>query len=121
MISLRTGVYALLAVIIGVMLVGFLPGEISNLSATRLETTGKQVASPINANIGNPNLTNSSNVNSNLSSTTISGTKNQTQGSRLAARSTLRGPYADVEYYGLWGIGFVIALVVYLLARRMLT
>jgi hypothetical protein len=126
LISMRTGVYALIAVILGVMLVGILPGEISNLSVPRIETmktevAGKGLISPTNVSPGNSNVTISSTVTVKPFPTTTGDATNQTQGSKLAVPNIPGDPYADIEYYGLWSIGFVVALVVYFIAKRMLS
>ncbi|MDP2899485.1 MAG: hypothetical protein Q8O47_00755 [Candidatus Bathyarchaeota archaeon] len=130
---MRNSVYAILAVVVGVMLVGLLPGQLSNLAApaparTNLQTGGAE---------STPNVTTTGGqyydiVNGSI--VTYSGSiSNATSAADAAGKadegsyqfSVISSPeaidqYSNVKYYGMWGAGLVIAVAVYLASKRML-
>ena len=146
MTAMRNGVYALLAVVVGVMLVGVLPGQLSNLAAPQATptftlssrgesapnatstqgTTIKTYGASNSSLTGAPfttgdNVTSSADAASTAAST--AGTKSDaatTAGATLVVGEGYIDPYADLRYYGFWGVGLVAALAVYFVAKRML-
>ena len=130
MTAMRNGVYALLAVVVGVALIGVLPGQLSNLAVHTIESTS--LRSPSTGAVGNVSLsgtgTRVQTVNSTYSNTAASAAKTSAseeatkgdaaaQGASLATVSE-QDPYADMMYYGYWGIGLVAAIAVYIIAKR---
>jgi len=136
---MRNGVYAMLAVIVGVMLVGMLPGQLSNLAALTvnrtdlLQTGGAQSAPNITTKnttglISKPSTTNTT---EDTAKTVTQGTGTRTDTGTTSEpnvdysfsdsqRKVTSDPYSDYKYYGLWGVGLVAAVVVYLISKRML-
>jgi hypothetical protein len=134
--AMRNGVYAMLAVVVGVALVGLLPGQLSNLAAPTMETASLQgvskEAAEGNATLSgatpsrafDTNTTNADSVTSSEQAATTAaseiGTKTDGAGESVGfAVTATYDPYADVMYYGSWGIGLVAAISVYLVAKRM--
>ena len=134
---MRNGVYAMLAVIVGVMLVGMLPGQLSNLAALTvnrtdlLQTGGTQSAPNITMKnttdlISKPSTTNTT---EDTAKTVTQGTGTDTGTTSEpnidysfsdSQRKVTNDPYSDYKYYGLWGVGLVAAVVVYIISKRML-
>jgi hypothetical protein len=136
---MRNGVYAMLAVIIGVMLVGMLPGQLSNLAVltvnrtVSLQTGSTQLAPDITTKnttglISQPSSTNTT---EDTAKTVTQGTGTRTDTGTTAEpnidysfsdsqRKVPNDPYSDYKYYGLWGVGLVAALVVYFASKRIL-
>ncbi|MCX6654810.1 MAG: hypothetical protein NTY03_06770 [Candidatus Bathyarchaeota archaeon] len=128
--AMRNGVYAMLAVIVGVMLVGMLPGQLSNIASLTvnqtfsLQTGGTQ-------SIPNKTTTNTTGLISQLSSTnttedTVKTDRGPTAEPNIdysfsdSQRKGANDPYLDYKYYGLWGVGLVAAVVVYFTSKRIL-
>lgn len=140
MTAMRNGVYALLAVVVGVMLIGLLPGQLSHLAAptavmtTSLQSRGAPESTSNTTSTQGTNyaITNTTGLKSSASPADPTGdaaTAAQAAQTKADAASTegatftLSGthdPYADVKYYGLWGVGLVTALAIYFVAKRML-
>ena len=145
MTAMRTSVYAVLAVVVGVMLIGLLPGQLSNFATLAgVKTTGLQSGvapeSTLNRTLGNGDGV--SNGTYPISGTHLPSPKNNTgfvasTGSDASATRAATSapttasvaetagarnynPYADLGYYAIWGIGLLAALGVYLVSRRML-
>ena len=132
MTAMRNGVYALLAVVVGVMLVGMLPGQLSNLAAQQATPTFTLSSRGESA----PNATSTQGTtiktygasNSSLTgapfttgdNVTSSADAASTAGATLVVGEGYIDPYADLRYYGFWGVGLVAALGVYFVAKRML-
>jgi hypothetical protein len=136
---MRNGVYTMIAVIVGVMLVGMLPGQLSNLAAltvnrTDLLQTGGTQSSP---NITTKNTTglisqpSSTNTTEDTSKIVTQGTGTRTDTGTTAEpnidysfsdsqRKVTNDPYSDYKYYGLWGVGLVVAIIVYFTSKRIL-
>ena len=129
----------MLAVIVGVLLVGMLPGQLSNLAALTvnrtdlLQTSG---ASPV-PNITTKNTTgliskpSTTNTTEDTAKTVTQGTGTRTDTGTTSEPhvdysfidsqwKVTSDPYSDYKYYGLWGVGLVAAVVVYLISKRML-
>ncbi|MCX6649910.1 MAG: hypothetical protein NTV61_11085 [Candidatus Bathyarchaeota archaeon] len=144
MTAMRNGVYALLAVVVGVMLVGMLPGQLSNLAAPTVETASLQ-STPRAGNFtssgygSTPSRYNDSTVSNDTAFSIVSGdtvvtssaasaasaagTKSDAasaQGAAFVIGEGYTDPYADLRYYGFWGVGLVAALGVYFAAKRLL-
>ncbi len=130
MTAMRNGVYAMLAVVVGVALVGLLPGQLSDLAAPTMETASLQGVSKEaagNATLSGASLprfydintTNADSVTSPEQAATTAAETNASESAGFAATATY-DPYADVVYYGSWGVCLVVALGVYLVAKRML-
>ncbi len=143
MTAMRNSVYAILAVVVGVMLVGLLPGQLSNLAApapASLQVGGKELTPNVTTPRGQYNITVSGTI-TGLSSTgnaTGASTAASTAAQEAKAAADAMGsgsdtvtysfgataarsdPYADLVYYGLWGVGLLAALAVYLASKRML-
>jgi len=126
--AMRNGVYALLAVVVGVMLVGMLPGQLSNLATPTVETTTFQSTSKATAENSTLAGVSPSRQNDTVNITGDAATSASTAGTTSSAASTegtsfalskgTYDPYADVKYYGFWGVGLVAALAVYFVAKR---
>jgi len=107
--AMKNGVYAMLAVVVGVALVGLLPGQLSNLATPTMERASLQGVSKEAA--GNTTTTADS----------VTGTKTDDTGESVGFTVTATyDPYADVMYYGSWGIGLLTAFGVYFIAKRIL-
>jgi hypothetical protein len=137
--ALRKGVYATLAVIVGVMLVGLLPGQLSNLAALTVNQTvslqtGGSLSPPNKATtnttglVTQPSLTNTT---EDTARTVIQASGTKTDAGTTAEpnvdysfsgsqRQVINDPYIDYKYYGLWGVGLVAAIVVYFASKRLL-
>ena len=152
MTAMRNSVYAILAVVVGVMLVGLLPGQLSNLAApapASLQVGGKESAPDVATPRGQYNDTINGTIVTFQASTTGNITLGATGASTAAQEAQARAdaaataanaaksksdaasyaftvttveldPYADLKYYGLWGVGLFAALAVYLASKRML-
>ena len=139
MTAMRNGVYAMLAVIIGVMLVGMLPGQLSNLAALTvnrtdlLQTGGTQSTQNITTKntTGTISQYSSTNTTEDTAKTVTQGTGTRTDTGTSAEpnidysfsdsqRKGTNDPYSDYKYYGLWGVGLVAAIVVYFTSKRIL-
>ncbi len=132
MTVMKYGVYALVAVVFGVVLVGLLPGQLSNMvtpitqksppqgtesSGGGTLASGGSDPSRYNSSAGNGTTT------SNWDTTTAASTANITATPKTGGEgSTLihgvGDPYNDIKYYGMMGVGLAVSLGVYLLARR---
>ena len=139
MTAMRNGLYAMLAVIVGVMLVGMLPGQLSNLAALTvnrtdlLQTGGAQSTPNITAKnttglISQPSPTNTT---EDTAKTVTPGTGTRTEAGTTSEpnvsysfsdsqRKVTNDPFSDYKYYSLWGVGLLAAAVVYLVSKRML-
>jgi hypothetical protein len=139
MTAMRNGVYAMLAVIVGVMLVGMLPGQLSNLAAltvnrTDLLQTGGAQSTP---NITGKNTTgltsqpSPTNATEDTAKTVTQGTGTRTDAGTTSETNVdysfsdsqmkvTKDPFSDYKYYSLWGVGLVAAAIVYLISKRML-
>lgn len=149
MTAMRNSVYAILAVVVGVMLVGLLPGQLSNLAApapANLQVGGTESAPNVTTPRGQYNDTLTGTITSTLSTgnvtlgaTAASTAAQEAQAREDAAKTAANAakksdaasyaftvttveldPYADLKYYGLWGVGLLAALAVYLASKRML-
>jgi hypothetical protein len=130
---MRNGIYALLAVVVGVALIGVLPGQLSNMASPVMEVatlqgTSKEAAGNVTLSGTVPrgydvNVTNADSVTSSDQAATAAaaaaGAKtdaaDEAVGFTIAAASD---PYADIMYYGSWGIGFVAAVGIYFIAKK---
>ena len=120
MTAMRNGVYALLAVVVGVMLIGLLPNQLSNLvtpiDIVNLQNTSKEATGNLTLGGTSPSRTTDTVNNTKTDSTHSPSTTSD--GILTADKNS--DPYADLIYYRLWGIGLVAALAVYFAAKRML-
>jgi len=131
--AMRNGVYALLAVVVGVALIGVLPGQLSNLAAPTMEIAVLQGASKEaggNATLTSGTPSRSYDTNETSPDAVTSSEQAATAAAEAGAKTNATGegveftvtavydPYADVMYYGSWGIGLVAAIGVYLIAKR---
>ncbi len=146
---MRTGVYALLAVVVGVVLVGVLPGQLSNLAApTPLislqsggaesapnVTTAPRPSYSLTGNVTSLGEGSSANSTGNLTDVQKSaataaveaqvkadaaGSKAETKAFTLGASAESSDPYADLKYYGMWGVGLIAATAAYFASKRLL-
>ncbi len=143
MTAMRNSVYAILAVVVGVMLVGLLPGQLSNLAApaparTNLQTGGAGSTPNTTVTGGQYDIVNGTILNSKTSSlgndtsaasaaataaktaADATGSEADTETFTFSATVARSDPYADAKYYGLWGVGLLAALAVYFASKRML-
>ncbi len=138
MAAMKNGVYVMLAVIVGVMLVGMLPGQISNLAAPMMNRTISLQTGGVDSsrNITTTNTTGLitqptfNNTSGDIAKTaTEAGTKTDTgttTGGNIdysfsyALRVSANDPYVDKIYYGLWGAGLIAAVLIYFVSRRIL-
>lgn len=133
MTAMKYGVYTLLAVVVGVMLVGMLPGQLSNLASPLVGTASLQSSKEVvgNGTLSGSNITrgfDSTNgtfiITSSSTSAPTAGSINgiNTNASQSGAETSLLAynPLADVMYYGMMGLGFFVALTVYFTAKKML-
>jgi len=137
--AMRNGVYTILAVIVGVMLVGMLPGQLSNLAASTFTRTVSLQAGGTDSpkNITTANTTglfsqpSSTGTLEDVAKTTTQGTGTKPDTGTTAEaivdysfsyapRKGANDPYLNDIYYGLWGIGLVVAIGVYFTSKRML-
>ena len=148
MTAMRNSVYAILAVVVGVMLVGLLPGQLSNLAApapANLQVGGTESAPNVTTPRGQyndsvygttPTFQIAGNITLTSKSAATAAAEAQAKADAAATAADAAGsgsvtysfgapaersdPYADVKYYGLWGVGLLAALAVYLASKRML-
>ena len=143
MTAMKYSVYALLAVVVGVMLVGMLPGQLSNLATPTREIATLQGASKGNGNVtlggygSTPSRSNNSTVSNDTAysivltgNTTVAspassaaiaaGTKTDAARTGAETAASAYNPLTDGKYYGMMGLGFIVALTVYFVAKRML-
>jgi len=138
--AMRNSVYAILAVVVGVMLVGLLPGQLSNLAAPAPANlrVGGTASAPNVTTTGGPtyfDIENGTILNSKTSSlgndtsaasaaaktaADATGSEANTTTFTFSATVARSDPYADAKYYGLWGVGLLAALAVYFASKRML-
>jgi len=148
--AMRNSVYAILAVVVGVMLVGLLPGQLSNLAApapASLQVGGTESAPNVTTPRGQYNDTVNGTIvtfqikgNVTLESKSAATAAGEAQAKADAAANAAKtagaetdaatyaftvttpssDPYADLVYYGLWGVGLFAAFAVYLASKRML-
>lgn len=126
MTAMKNGLYALVAIVMGVMLVGLLPGQLSNLASpmVTLQATGGSPDNNITITGGG------SAVKSTNDTLTAAEQEADNTGSKAQARATegtafvlvtdTTNPYNDLKYWGMMGAGLVIAFGVYFVSKRML-
>lgn len=125
MTTMKNSLYALVAVLAGVMLVGLLPGQLSNLASP---TVTLQVNDPLGHNI---TITGGGSTTKGYNDTltpaeqeaAIAASEAQSRaddGVTFVLAGDTANPYADLIYYGMMCVGLVVALGVYFAARRML-
>ena len=107
--AMRKGSYDIFAVVIGVLLIGILPGQLSNLvTLPTAQRTPLQSGAPPESK----------------SNTTITGLATSDNGySNSNNTATMRAqtsPYADLGYYSLWGVGLIAAIAVYFVSKKIL-
>ena len=132
MTAMRNGVYALLAVVVGVALIGVLPGQLSNFANPIMEvatlqgtakeaagnaTLGGTISRAYDSNSSSPDAVTSSDQAATAAAAAGTKTDAAGEGAEFAV-TAVYDPYADVMYYGSWGIGLVAAIGVYLIAKR---
>ena len=138
MTAMKIGVYALLAVVVGVMLVGFIPGQISNLAtpaktektfsipAPTKNLTGNASQVTILNNTASPNKDGGTDTGVNETRKTAGSATSATQAASANANQTSDithtriDPYSEVRYYSFWVVGFLVALVAYFISKRQL-
>ena len=126
MTAMRTGVYAILAVVVGVMLVGLIPGQLSNFTAPAVVQTaniqsGATPESKLNRTSTNSSIPfNSSGSLAPSAETTASGATTLTDAATANEATNADRTRADVGYYALWGVGIIAAFSVYLVSKRIL-
>jgi hypothetical protein len=124
---MKTSIYAMLAVILGVALVTVVPGGITMLaSPTRTEVT-IQLQSPGSTEITRGNTSGTfgsvvtslpkNNTTSDAPKTASDDTGTKTDSTQIVKASY--DPFNDLGYYGLWGLGLVAASIVYLISKRL--
>jgi hypothetical protein len=123
--AMRTGVYAILAVVVGVMLVGLLPGQLLNFAAPAVVQTDKVQSGAAPEFKLNGTSTNDGSGSSNLTiGTTVTRGKTSinttTSADTTDVSRTNYDPYNDLRYYALWGVGLIVAFSMYLISKRML-
>ena len=105
MTTMMKGIYVLLAVVVGVMLVGFIPGQLSNFaSPIKTETTGSFSVRALN------DTTSLSKIGGAPAEANESGT----------TRVPTSDPYLEVKYYSFWVLGLIVSLAFYFIAKRQL-
>jgi len=131
--AMRYGVYALVAVVFGVVLVGLLPGQISDMASpaqrTLLQgaeasgsgtmTTGGSIPSRYNMSVQNDTVTKATAA---TGSVAVAGSSTDAPSIASAPEPTqlvASDPYADLPYYGMMAVGLVVALGIYFAARRL--
>ena len=126
----------MLAVIVGVMLVGMLPGQLSNLAALTVNQavslqTGGTESSPSITTKNTTGMLQPSSTNTTEDTAMTQGTGTRTDTGTTAGpnidysfsdsqRKVTNDPYLDYKYYGLWGVGLVAAIIVYFTSKRIL-
>ena len=126
---MRIGVYAVLAVVVGVMLVGLLPGQLSNFAApmyrqtTDLQSGGSEPAPNVKPTPSGFAASGTTKTNVNDTTTGSETGKPNTNNSTVDNITPTRvsySIYADLGYYSLLGVGFISALTVYLISKKIL-
>jgi hypothetical protein len=118
---MRMTIYAVLAVAVGIALVGVLPTQlaaVTNQQGSRdfaLQTTGQDNKT------GGSELTGHQATDSNATISTYSDQAKAADVIGLTEAERAQQEFnANVKYYGLWVVNLVLALGVYLLAKRRL-
>ena len=130
MTAMRTGIYTLLAVVIGVMLVGMLPGQLSSIAAPKavtiltLPSTSVEGKNDMTRTLTGVLNDTTALTGSNDSATAAQAASISADAAKTATSSSefsnVTDPYSEVRYYGLWGIGLIVALSVYFVSKRLL-
>ena len=142
MTAMKYGVYALVAVVFGVVLVGLLPGQLSNMTSaptgllkggaedTNVTTPTGQDVTTLNGTIitSLPSRTGNATLDSKSAATAASEAQSKADAATAAASGVKTysfeasypssDPYADLMYYGMLGVGLIVAISAYLVARR---
>jgi hypothetical protein len=126
--AMKNGVYVLLAVVAGVTLVGLLPGQLSNLAVPTVELASlqgsKEAAGNTTLSSGAPSRGNGG-ANSTYEDTTSAAADAQaksdaSEGAIFVLGEVAYDPFADIMYYGMWGVGLIVSLSIYFVAKRTL-
>lgn len=125
MTAMKNGVYALLAVVVGVTLVGLIPGQLSNLAAHNYVMTSLEGSKQVTGNVtlsGEAPSRSGDSANATLEGKMPSpGQVTDTNdGTGHIVTAMPYDPYTDTMYYGMWGVGLITAIGVYFVAKRML-
>ena len=129
MTAMKTGVYTILAVVVGVLVIALIPGQLSNLATPIIQSqnlqSGNAPENSLNRTTTNSTFQISGNIKSPPGDTTTQAqgsTKTDSTGTQGDTISTSRSynPFNDVNYYGFWGIGLIVALTVYYVAKRII-
>lgn len=139
MTAMKNGLYALVALVVGVMLVGLLPGQLSNLAAPAgdlVSLQGSKETAPRSYNTTvkgagfTPSRANSSDGNETMilyadtttaaSPANATGTKSDGSEGAAFVLGEVYNPYTDIMYYGTMAAGLIVALGVYFVSKRML-
>ena len=121
MTAMKNGVYVLIAVVAGVMLVGMLPSQLSNVASpmlTNIQGASKEATGNLTLGGGSP-LRQNDTTPSKIDSTTSASTGDLTEG-LFTLGEISHDQYGDMMYYSLLGVGFFVAFGVYFIAKRML-
>ena len=118
MTTMKNSLYALVAVLVGVMLVGLLPGQLSNLATSAVELNSLQGSKAP----GNDSVTVEGSGLTPSRSNSSSGSETVTDGSEGSELNVVEAynPSADLAYYSMMSVGLIVAIGVYLISRRML-
>ncbi len=129
MTAMKNGVYVLLAVVAGVTLVGLLPGQLSNLAVPTVELASlqgsKEAAGNTTLSNGAPSRGNGG-ANSTYEDAASSAAadaqakSDASEGAIFVLGEVAYDPFADIMYYGMWGVGLIVSLSIYFVAKRML-
>ncbi len=135
MTAMKYSVYALVAVVFGVVLVGLLPGQLSNMAAPANQKsplqgiessgggtlgTGGSYPSRYNDSVGNQTSSWVSNETVTTTGSTAGIPAKVVPSGSGAIGEASSNAYTDLTYYGMMIVGLVVALGVYFISRRML-
>jgi len=122
-IAVKASLYALIAVVFGVLLIGILPSQIEGFTILRTasipQTFEKSLANetsglPPKGGIQSDSKTGNETA---QSAATASNTSRSMENSSEALKAF---PAYDLGYYSLWVVNLTVALLVYLFARKRL-
>lgn len=125
MTTMKNSLYALVAVLAGVMLVGLLPGQLSNLASPTVSLQANDLLGHNITITGSGSTTKGYNDTLTQAEQEAALTASEAQsraddGATFVLAGDTTNPYADLIYYGMMCVGLVVALGVYFAARRML-
>jgi acyl-CoA synthetase (AMP-forming)/AMP-acid ligase II len=107
---MKNGVIVLLAIVFGVLLIGIVPNQVSNLgSSTELKSIISRTPS------GSGNILNDTNDKTQIGSSGVNENDEVVLDGNIAPNNVIA---MDLQYYSLWALNVFIAFLVFFTARR---